>query len=254
MNQNYQSYQRYLVTLVFLAAMSVHASVPAVAGQPQDPATAAAELLAGSQPSGSENTTEARNPTATAVESFYRLQPSDVFDVKYRYTPEYDATVMVRPDGYITLPIVGEVRVGGLTTAEARRAIVRQASTRLRDPELTVELKDFQKPRIFVGGQVGEPGEFELRGRVTLLEAIAMAGGFTKNSKHSQVVLVRRYDDERMVTRVVDAKGLERPQHMVESPVLLPGDFVFVPQNRISKIERFVTLGTMGWLVNALTR
>ncbi|MGH9160009.1 MAG: polysaccharide biosynthesis/export family protein [Vicinamibacteraceae bacterium] len=248
------SYERSVVTLVFLGAMAVQASVPAMAGQPQDPAAAAAELLEGARPSGSGNSTEARDPAATAVESFYRLQPSDVFDVKYRYTPEYDATVMVRPDGYITLPIVGEVRVGGLTTTEARRAIVTQASARLREPEITVELKDFQKPRIFVGGQVGNPGEFELRGRVTLLEAIAMAGGFTRSSKHSQVVLFRRYDDERMVTRLVDAKALERPEHMVESPVLLPGDFIFVPQNRLSKVERFVTFGTLGWVVNALAR
>jgi polysaccharide export outer membrane protein len=249
-----QRYTPPLVTLLCLGAMAVHASVPAVAGPAQDPAAAANEILKGSQPSESRTTTEARRPSAIAVESFYRLQPSDVFDVTYRYTPEYDVTVMVRPDGFVTLPIVGEVRVGGLTTAEARRAIVKQASTRLRDPELTVELKDFQKPRIFVGGQVGEPGEFELRGRVTLLEAIAMAGGFTKSAKHSQVVLFRRYDDERAVTRVVDAKALERPQHMVENPVLIPGDFLFVPQNRISKIERFITLGSIGWLVNSLTR
>ncbi|MPZ18546.1 MAG: hypothetical protein GEV06_11625 [Luteitalea sp.] len=249
----YQREKRPLVTLLLLVVAPVPGALPAAAEQARDPAAAAIEIVGGARSGGSGSPTGARG-SAAAAESFYRLQPSDVFDVKYRYTPEYDVTVMVRPDGFVTLPIVGEVRVGGLTTAEARRAIVKHANARLRDPELEVELKDFQKPRFVVGGQVGEPGQFELRGRVTLLEAIAMAGGFTRSAKHSQVVLFRRYNDEKVVTRVVNAKALQRPENMTENPLVLPGDFLFVPQNRISKVERFITLGSLGWVINALTR
>lgn len=204
------------------------------------------------QPAAPAAPTAPQDPAAAAVESFYKLQPSDVVFVQYRYTPEYDATVSVRPDGYITLPIVGEVRVSGLTVAEARREIVKAASVRLREPELTVELKDFQKPRFVVGGEVGKPGQFELRGRTTVLEAIAMAGGLTKNSKHSQIVLFRRYDEERAVTRLINAKTLARADRAVEDPELRPGDFLFVPQNRVSKIERFVPFSSLGWLLNGL--
>lgn len=193
-----------------------------------------------------------QDPAAEAVESFYRLQPSDVVFVKYRYTPEYDATVQVRPDGFITLPIVGEVKVSGLTVSDARREVVRVASERLREPELTLELKDFQKPRFVVGGQVEKPGQFELRGRVTVLEAVAMAGGFKTSAKHSQLVLFRRYDETRAVTRVINAKDLTKPKQMVEDPTLRPGDFIFVPQNKISKIERLVQFSSIGWFLTAI--
>ncbi len=186
---------------------------------------------------------------AAAPESFYKLQPSDVLFVRYRVTPEYDATVAVQPDGFISLPLVGEVKVAGLSTADARREIVRVASARLNDPEITVELKDFQKPRFVVGGQVEKPGQFELRGRVTLLEAVAMAGGFKTSAKHSQVVMFRRYDDTRAVTRVINAKELTRSNKIVEDPELRAGDLIFVPQNRISKIERLVPFTTVGWLL-----
>lgn len=187
---------------------------------------------------------------AQPVESFYRLQPSDVLAVKYRYTPEYDATATIRPDGFITLPIVGEVKVAGLTVGDARRAIAKAAEVRLRDPEISLELQDFQKPRFVVGGEVGKPGQYDLRGRVTLLEAIAMAGGFKTSAKHSQVVLFRRYDPERAVTRVINAKDLARPKTSVEDPTLRAGDFIFVPQNRISKVERFVSIASVAWLLN----
>ena len=190
------------------------------------------------------------DPAAVAIASFYRLQPTDVVEVKYTYTPEYNATVMVRPDGFITLPIVGEVLVARLTVREVKDVIVTQASQRLRDPELTVEIKDFQKPRFVVGGDVGKPGQFELRGQVTVLEAVAMAGGFKTSAKHSQVLLFRRFDQEKAVTRIVDAKVLTRPGSDQEDPLLLPGDFLFVPQNRISKIERFIPIQTIGWLLN----
>ena len=191
----------------------------------------------------------AADPGTVLPEPYYRLQPSDVVVVKYRYTPEYDATVSVRPDGFITLPIVGDVKVSGLTVADAGREVRTAAERRLREPELTFELKEFQRPRFVVGGEVDKPGQFELRGRVTALEAIAMAGGLKTSAKHSQVVLFRRYDDERAVTRIIDAKALAKADRLEEDPVLRPGDFLFVPQNKISKIERFVPLNSLGWLL-----
>jgi polysaccharide export outer membrane protein len=183
------------------------------------------------------------------TESFYRIQVSDVLDIKYRYTPEYNVSVQVRPDGFVSLPIVGDIKLLGLTVADAHREIVRRAEVRLREPELTVELKDFQKPRFVVGGQVDKPGQFELRGRTTVLEAISMAGGLKTSAKHSQVILFRRYDEERAVTRLVNVKDLTRTKGAAEDPELRAGDFIFVPQNRISKMERLVPFATMAWML-----
>lgn len=188
-------------------------------------------------------------PASLAPEPFYRLQPSDTIVVKYRYTPEYDATVVVRPDGWISLPIVGDVRVAGLTVSDASRAVRAAAERRLREPEMTFELRDFQKPRFVVGGEVEKPGQFELRGRVSLLEALAMAGGVKRSAKHTQVLLFRRFDEDHVVTRVVDAKDLTKAGRIQEDPFLRPGDLIFVPQNKFSKIERLLPLASVGWLL-----
>ncbi len=222
-----------------LLALSIVLGVATASAQPVSPAAP----VQTAQPSA--------DPGVVLPDPYYKLQPSDVLAVKYRYTPEYDATVSVRPDGFITLPIVGEVKVSGLTVAEAGHAVRAAAAARLREPELTLELKDFQKPRFTVGGEVDKPGQFELRGRISVLEAVAMAGGFKSSAKHSQVVLFRRFDETRAVTRVINAKELAKADRIAEDPDLRPGDFLFVPQNKISKIERFIPFTSIGWLIAA---
>src|SRR5438093_7798546 len=122
----------------------------------------------------------------------YRLQPTDVLEIHYRYTPEFDQTVTVQPDGFVILRIVGDLKLEGLTLEQAKAAILEKASQRLNEPEVTLVLKDFEKPYFVVGGEVASPGRFEMRGTITALQAVAMAGGFKNSSKHSQVLLFRR--------------------------------------------------------------
>src|SRR5690242_3229810 len=97
----------------------------------------------------------------------YRIQPNDVVEIQFRYTPEYNFTGTIQPDGYIALQVVGDVKIGGLTLSEASAAVAKQASVRLRDPEVNVILKDFVKPHFVVAGEVARPGTFDLRGEVT---------------------------------------------------------------------------------------
>jgi polysaccharide export outer membrane protein len=181
-------------------------------------------------------------------ESRYTLQVSDVVMLSYRYSPEFDFTGAVQPDGFIVAPLIGDIRIAGMTVEQAREAVLKAARVRLRDPELSFVLKDFQKPFFTVGGEVEKPGQFELRGRVGVLEAVAVAGGFKRSAKHSQVVLFRRFDNDRASARLIDAKSLAKtpdPEHDLR---LAPGDVLFVPQNRISKVERFVPFASLGLL------
>ena len=181
----------------------------------------------------------------------YRLQPSDVIDLHYRYTPEYDQIVSVEPDGFVNLQLVGELKLAGLTLNEAQSAIRAKASSRLRDPELYVLLKDYVKPQITVGGEVGSPGRFELRGRTTALQAIEMAGGFKDlNAKHSQVLLFRRTSPDTGETTIVDLKRIMNSKNLAEDPILQPGDMLLVPQNRVSKLERYIRWANVGVLWN----
>src|ERR1700739_2904086 len=88
----------------------------------------------------------------------YMLHAGDVITLDYRYTPEFNQTVTIQPDGYVSLDIVGEVKVSGLTLEEAHDQIATAASSRLNHPELTLTLKDFQRPYIVVAGEVVRPG------------------------------------------------------------------------------------------------
>jgi polysaccharide export outer membrane protein len=185
----------------------------------------------------------------------YRLQPTDVMEVHYRYTPEFDQTVTVQPDGFVTLQIIGDVKLQGLTLADAKAAILEKASRRLRDPEITLVLKDFEKPYFVVGGEVANPGKFEMRGQIAPVQAIAMAGGFkTASAKHSQVILFRRVGPDLAKTEILDLKAAMSPSHSEPLADLHPGDVLVVPQNRVSKIERFVKWANIGLYWNPLAK
>ena len=177
----------------------------------------------------------------------YRLQPSDTLEIHYRYSPEFDQTVTVQPDGFVALQLAGDLKLQGLTVDQAKAAILEKATQRLRDPEITVVLKDFEKPYFLVGGEVANPGRFEMRGPVTAIEAIAMAGGFkTASAKHSQVILFRRVGPDLAKTEILDLKAAMSPSATEGLADLKSGDMLIVPQNRVSKIERFVKWGNYG--------
>ncbi len=95
--------------------------------------------------------------------------------------------VTVQPDGFITLLGVGDLHVEGQTVPDVTESIRTAYAKTLHSPILTVRLIDFEKPYFIAGGEVGHPGKFELRGNTTLTQAVAIAGGFTESSKHSQV-------------------------------------------------------------------
>jgi polysaccharide export outer membrane protein len=182
--------------------------------------------------------TEARRP-------LYRLHKSDVLEIKFTFSPEYDQTVTIRPDGFVELKEAGEIVAEGLTIPELRQAITQSYSQVLHDPVIDVVLKDFERPYFLAGGQVGRPGKYELRSRLTVAEAIAVAGGFTEQSKHSQVVLFRRVNDGIVESHVVNLKAMLASRNLDEDMQLQAGDMLFVPQNRISKIRRFLPTSTL---------
>jgi polysaccharide export outer membrane protein len=187
-----------------------------------------------------------QSPTFAEHDPRYRIQTSDVIEVHYRYTPEFDQTVTVQPDGFVALQIVGDLKLQGLTMDQVKAAILEKASLRLKDPEITLVLKDFEKPYFVVGGEVGTPGRFEMRGTVTAIQAIAMAGGFKNSAKHSQVVLFRKVSPDLAKTQILNLKAAMTGSTSEPNIDLKPGDMLIVPQNRISKIERIVKIANIG--------
>lgn len=180
----------------------------------------------------------------------YLLQPGDIFETDYRYTPEYNQSVTVEPDGYASLKLIGHLKVEGMTVDQVHDAILALVSKRLNDPELVINLKEFLRPYYVVTGEVTHPNRYDLRGETTVLQAIAVAGGFTPSAKHSQVVLFRKVDEQTAETRVLDIKALMKKPNVEQNVQLREGDILLVPTSNLSKIERFVKLANIGMFIN----
>jgi polysaccharide biosynthesis/export protein len=179
----------------------------------------------------------------------YKLVPGDVIDISYRYTPEFNQSVTIQPDGFVGLQIVGDIKLGGLNLEEARTKIAQKASVRLKDPEITILLKEFQKPYFVVSGEVGTGGRFEMRESVTALQAVMIAGGFKDSAKTSQVVVFRKLNDEMAEVRSINLKSIKKTSDLENDLTLRSGDIVYVPRNTFSKIERFMRLTSVAGLL-----
>lgn len=171
----------------------------------------------------------------------YRLRPSDVVEITFTVAPEFNQTLTVQPDGYVMLKDAGLLDAQGLNLLEFSLAVRTAYTGYLHDPQVAVALKDFERPYFIVGGEVGKPGKYELREDTTVTEAVEIAGGLTQQAKHSQVVLFRRVNDDLVEARLLNLKKMLGKSGLKEDSHLRPGDMVFVPQNTISKIARFLS-------------
>jgi polysaccharide export outer membrane protein len=182
----------------------------------------------------------------------YQLHSADVLELNFPFTPEFNQTVTVQPDGYISLRSVDSIKVEGQTLPELTNSLRAAYAKVLHDPAINVELKDFEKPYFIVGGEVGHPGKFDLRGDTSATEAVAIAGGLKDSAKHSQVVLFHRVPDGWAQVKKLNMKKMLKEGNLDEDAYLQPGDFLYVPKNTISKIAKFIPTSSVGMYTNPL--
>jgi polysaccharide biosynthesis/export protein len=235
-----------LAVLTLTMILALHAR--AVEGQ-----SVASDKTGSGDPSGSALAVGAMDntgPTVHTRDRRYVIRPSDTLELRFPVTPDFNQTVTVQPDGFITLRDAGDLHAAGETLPELTDSIKKAYSSILHNPVVSVDPKDFNKPYFVVGGQVGRPGKFDLRGDITLTEAVAMAGGFTDAAKHSQVLLFRRVSDQWTEAKIINTKKMFSSHNLQEDPVLQPGDMLFVPKNALSKIKPFLPTTTAGAFYN----
>jgi polysaccharide export outer membrane protein len=210
----------------------------------------AATICVGQQAVSDTAPAKLASPTDTQFQSRasrYKIAPGDSFDLNFELSPEFNQSgVAVQPDGFVTLRGIGDIQVKGQTVPELTQTLRTAYGKILNDPIISVSLKDFEKPYFVADGQVGKPGKYDLRGEVTLTQAIAIAGGFTDASRHSQVLLFRRVSDQWMEAKIINVKKMEKAGNLKEDPTLHPGDMLFVPKNTMSKIDKFFPSASMG--------
>jgi polysaccharide biosynthesis/export protein len=218
----------------------------AMTGTCQEAVRSTATAAGGSSPSAAQVVTpgfQERNPR-------YQLRKGDTFDLDFALSPEFNQTIAVQPDGYVTLKAVGTIFVEGQTVPELTETLKTAYGNILRDPVIAIALKDFEKPYFIAAGQVTKPGKYDLRSELTVTQAVAIAGGFNDKAKHSQVVLFRPVAGGMFEAKLLDIKKLLASRNLSEDVRLQPGDMLYVPQSTFSKIRPFLPTTSIGAYYN----
>jgi polysaccharide export outer membrane protein len=159
--------------------------------------------------------------------------------ITFPLSPELNQKVMVQPDGFITLQSAGSLHIAGLTVPEVVEAVKKAYAKILHDPIVDVDLTDFQKPYFVVLGQVGKPGQYDLRYDMTVSQAVAVAGGFSPTAK-TQVFLYHKGNGGWVEAKELKLKDLLHGKNVEEDVSMRPGDMIFVPEKTITKIRKYV--------------
>ena len=198
------------------------------------------------------NISQSGRPDFSVRHPRYQVAPGDVLQLNFLFTPSFNQTLTVQPDGFITLRGLGDFYAQGKTTAELAQALRESYAKLLNRPVITVDLTNFEKPYFVVGGQVSHPGKYPLRGFTSLTEAIEIAGGFNDKSRKSDVLLFRRVSASYVEVHRVNIKEMLRAANLDEDVALQPGDMIYVPQNAISKIARFLPASSLSMYFSPL--
>jgi len=177
--------------------------------------------LAGSDPSSAE-------PQAAGWTGPFVLGEGDVISVFVWKNPALSTQVPVRPDGKISYPLIGEIKAAGLTIKQIGETITQELKKHIRGPQVTVMLKEVHSYRIYVLGEVMLPGVSELRGPVTVVQGIAMAGGFTPFASTRKIVIFNPSVNGGQ-RRLFNYRNFINGKEVEQNIVLRPGDTVLVP-------------------------
>ena len=175
----------------------------------------------------------------TPPEPVIGLQPGDVLNFQFVYWPELSDSQTVRPDGKVALKLVGDVPVQDQTPDQVRQKLVELYADKIKSPDINVVVQSYDSQRIYVGGEVHNPGVIALRGRMTAMDALFMAGGPLKESAKLKTVVVVRVADGKHVAQSIDLRRtLQEPDS--DPFYLAPCDIIFVPRTTIDRVDQWV--------------
>ncbi len=173
----------------------------------------------------------------------YVFVPGDAMEISVMKSPEVSRTVIVRPDGFISLPVVNEVKAAGKTPPELREELTILLAKRYLNPEVAVIPTVFRQPMVYVTGDVGQASvAVPLRDAPTALQALTLAGGFRRSSATKAVALMRLSEDGHLKISVIPAADKSQPGAYagLRALPMQADDVLFVPENSRSQINRFV--------------
>jgi protein involved in polysaccharide export with SLBB domain len=171
----------------------------------------------------------------------YQIEPGDDLSVSFPFHSELNHQAPVSPDGSFTVPMVGVLQAAGRSTAQLAqhvdKALIDKGIAANAHALVTV-LK--YNSRVYVGGEVGAPGEVMLRPGMDALQAITAARGLRDTARTTEIVLIRRAPDGRPMLRTVNINALTRRGDPTQAVALRPSDTIFVPQSSISEVNQWI--------------
>jgi polysaccharide export outer membrane protein len=178
----------------------------------------------------------AQTPTAIP----YRVEVNDVLEFLFFKNTELNQERTVGPDGSLSLQLIGTVQVGGRTIEDITDEVTKRYAKELVQPQVTVAVKEYSGLKIYVGGEVNQPGIQVFRGGLTALQAVVAAGGFRTTASLSSVVLIHKGPGGQPVAGIVDLSRVLKHAELERDVALAPADIVFVPRSAIANVNLFV--------------
>ena len=189
-------------------------------------------LVAGGQETETLDFPEIMTPTVV------HLTPGDVIAVEFLYWPELDREQEIRPDGKISLQLIGHITAAGLTVEELDQRLMELYADKIKDPEITTIVRSFGNRKAYVAGEVTNPGFVDLTDEMTALEAVMSVGGFDKSSANpTDVVIVRHMNGQRYAKLLNFNLPLGNPGSNL---LLAPRDIIYVSRTRIDQVNQWV--------------
>jgi polysaccharide biosynthesis/export protein len=166
--------------------------------------------------------------TAAAQEPLYVIQPNDLLEVFVWKEPELTRKVLVRPDGRISFPLVQDLQAAGLNPGELKVQVEKKLSEFLSAPEVTVIVDAIKSYQVYVLGKVQKPGSMSVEKPVTVLQALALAGGFQDYAKDAEMTVIRTQGKDHIVFDF-NYRDVIKGKKAEQNILLKSGDVVVVP-------------------------
>jgi polysaccharide export outer membrane protein len=177
----------------------------------------------------------------------YAIGPRDLLEIKVFELPAFDQTVRVSENGTITLPLIGNVQVGGLTKEKIEKKLAELLDKYVKKAQVSVFIKEYQSSRVAIIGAVEKPGMYELVGRQTLLQMISQAGGFKENAAN-EIYVLREGQDGNTASISIDLEDLLLNGNQKLNIPIQPNDVINIPVDRLITIYVFGEVRTPGAL------
>ncbi len=182
-------------------------------------------------------------PAGTAVSAIpaYRVGRGDELNFRFTYTPELNTVALVRADGRVSLPLLGDVLVEGMEVQAIARQVETALAARVKRPQVVVNLQgQAASQRVFVGGEVGLPGAQPLVGALTVLQAVMAAQGLKDTAQAGEVIVLRAQGEGEPSQIKVDLAGLMSGRPGARDLALMPQDVVLVPRSGVASLNVWV--------------